>query len=154
MTIKPYVDEVRQGDAFQVARNLRSSDRAELWAAYNITPGPALEWSLASSSLAWSIRFGEKAIGLFGVGANHANPDWGSPWLLATPELESISFTFLKQSRECVQRMLERHSFLENWVDQRNLTSIRWLKWCGFTIFDPEPFGVENKMFCRFEMRK
>lgn len=152
--IKPYVDDIREGDGAHVARFLRSCDRAELWAAYNIGPSKAIEYSLASSSLSWAIRLGEEAVGLFGVGANHANPDWGSPWLLATPKLEDISVTFLKQSRACVQRMLDQHSFLENWVDQRNLTSIKWLKWCGFTVFDPEPFGVEKKMFCRFEMRK
>jgi hypothetical protein len=50
--------------------------------------------------------------------------------------------------------MLEQHSFLENWVDARNVTSIKWLKWCGFDFDDPAPFGVEQLMFHRFEMRK
>ena len=154
MTNRAYVDEVRKGDAEHVAHFLRSCDRAELWAAYNATPSPAIEYSLASSSLAWTIRLGEEAIGLFGVGADLNDPERGSPWLLATPKLEDIAHTFLRQSRECVQSMLDKHSFLENWVDQRNLTSVKWLKWCGFTVFEPEPFGVENKMFCRFEMRK
>ena len=154
MTTRAFVDEVREGDAEHVARFLRSCDRAELWAAYNIMPSPAIKFSLASSSLAWTIRLGEEAIGLFGVGGNHTNPEWGSPWLLATPKIEDIAHTFLRQSRECVQRMLEKHSFLENWVDQRNLTSIKWLEWCGFTVFDAGPWGVENKMFCRFEKRR
>ncbi len=154
MTTNPFVDEVRSGDVEHVAQFMRCCDRAEIWAAHNAMPLPALERSIEASSLSWSIRKGEECIGLFGVGADPAMEERGSPWLLATPKLEDISITFLKQSKECVQRMLDRHSFLENWVDQRNLTSIKWLEWCGFTVFDPEPFGVEGRLFCRFEMRK
>jgi hypothetical protein len=133
---------------------MRCSDRAEIWASYNAMPLPALETSVEMSSLAWTIRRGETVLGIFGVGEDLSDPDRGSPWLLATPQLEESGVTFLKQSKACIDVMLDRHSFLENWVDQRNLTSIKWLKWCGFHVCEPAPFGVEQRMFCRFEMRK
>jgi hypothetical protein len=150
---KAYVDSVREGDAVHVALFMRNSDKAEIWAAHNAMPLQALEYSLSCSPLQWTIRLGEEAIGLFGVGEDPGCPDRGSPWLLATDKLEDIQTTFLKQSRDCVAKMKDRYSLLENWVDRRNLTSIKWLEWCGFTIFKPEPFGVEGKPFHRFEMR-
>jgi len=133
---------------------MRDSDREEIWASHNLEPGIAVESSIEQSTLSWAIRKGEYAIGVFGVGAEQVDSERGSPWLLATDELTSITIRFLRQSRGCVRDMLAQHSFLENWVDERNVTSIKWLKWCGFTLFDAEPHGVEQRPFCRFEMRR
>ena len=45
------------------------------------------------------------------------------------------------------------YTWLVNWVDDRNTCAIRWLKWMGFTIHEPEPYGVANLPFRRFDMK-
>lgn len=136
-----------------VAEFLRDSDREEIRASHGADPLTALQLSAANSTLIWGIFVDKDPIGVFGVGASSFFSDKGAPWLLATDRLESIGLTFLRQSRGYVQAMLKQHSFLENWVDARNVTSIKWLKWCGFALDDPAPFGVEGLPFHRFEMR-
>jgi hypothetical protein len=133
---------------------MRECDRREVRASANACPLQALLHSVQYSTLKWSIKRDDEIIGVFGVGAESMMSSKGAPWLLATPELEFITITFLRQSRDYVGRMLAQHSFLENWVDARNLISIKWLKWCGFKFDEePVPFGYEQKPFYRFEMR-
>lgn len=151
---KAYVDEFRISDIWNVASHMRESDREEVMSACGATPLAAVLIAVLNSTAKWTIRLDGKAIGLFGVGATSALSDTGSPWLLSTPELNSISLTFLRQSKGCVAEMLARHSFLENWVDSRNTISIKWLKWCGFKIDEPKPYGLEGLPFHRFEMRR
>lgn len=135
-----------------VAEGMRESDIQEITASFGVTPLVAVTESFKCSPLCWTIMQGEEVIGMFGVGSDGS--ERGSPWLLATPALEDSGMTFLRQSRSYVQKMLRNHSFLENWVDARNLVSIKWLKWCGFEFDEPRPFGVEQRPFLRFEMRR
>lgn len=150
----PIADTFHPADIAFVADNLRDSDRAEIQASYAAEPLEALTRSVQASTLKWTIRDGDLVIGIFGVGAVSMMSDHGSPWLLATPDIENIRMTFLRQSRICIGRMLDQHSFLENWVDVRNTTSVKWLKWCGFKFDEPQPFGVEGRDFHRFYMKR
>jgi hypothetical protein len=153
--IKAHVDDFKLGDFWNVASHMRQSDRDECKAYCGATPLAGVLLSLMSSTCKWTIRDEDgKAIGLFGVGAKSALSDEGYPWLLATDELEDISLTFLRQSKKCIEMMLSRHSFLENYVDERNSVSVKWLEWCGFKLDEPKPYGLEGRPFRRFEMRK
>jgi hypothetical protein len=39
--------------------------------------------------------------------------------------------------------MHEHYLHLMNWVDARNLESIKWLDWCGFDIEEAKPYGED-----------
>lgn len=140
----------------RVAELMRECDIEELRAATGDSPLQALLKSCQMSSHKWAIMGvgGDEAIGLFGVARVNPLTDKGAPWLLATPELEKEFIPFLRNSRKYVQTMLSEHSFLENWVDARNLTSIKWLRFCGFQLRDPVLYGREMRPFHRFTMRR
>ena len=90
-------------------------------------------------------------VAMFGVGVTSTLDPVGVPWLLATDELETVAFSFLKKSRRMVQIMGQGFSRLENWVSNDNKLSQNWLSFCGFTLYPAENAGVENKLFRRFE---
>lgn len=72
-------------------------------------------------------------------------PDTGVPWLLSTDDIYTVSREFLKQSRAYVERMQAHFLYLENRVHAENIFSMRWLKWCGFTVNDtPEMINGES----------
>jgi hypothetical protein len=148
------VRKCKPGDTEIVAEYMRQDDIAEVSASSGLSPLEALTLSVKYSTLAWSIHINDEPVGMFGVSATSSLADDGSPWLLGTDRILEIYRPFLKQSRAYVQQMLDRHSFLVNYVDERNLVSVRWLKWCGFKLDDPAPYGVTGAPFHRFELRR
>jgi len=52
-----------------------------------------------------------------------------------------------------VRRQSEKFSLLYNYVDARNVKSIKWLRWLGFQLDEPAPYGVRGLPFHRFELR-
>lgn len=149
------VRDFQPNDLWTVALNMRDEDRAEIKASHGADPLTALIASVEGSDLKWTITDEQLGvIGIFGVGRSVGEPRRGSPWLLATPDLELRYISFLRQARGYVQQMQDAYPFLENWVDARNTVSIKWLAWCGFTLDEPETFGVEGRLFRRFDMRR
>jgi len=73
-----------------------------------------------------------------------------APWMLATPRAEEFIREFIVEGRKYVGEMLDRYGFLINYIDVRNIKSIRWLAKIGFTIHEPEPFGVQGLPFHKF----
>lgn len=93
---------------------------------------------------------------IFGARRISLLSDEGTPWLLATDRVKEpkVKRIFIEQSVPHIQEMLKRFDYLENFVDARNTTSIKWLKMCGFTIEAPEPAGVLRMPFHRFWLRR
>jgi len=76
----------------------------------------------------------------------------GSPWLLATQEMDEWAYTVGKMSKGFLLGMIEDFDYLVNYVDVRNVRSIKWLKWLGFNIHEPEPYGPFGMPFHKFDM--
>ncbi len=135
-----------------IAARMRASDRREVWASHRHTPSEALQNALARSELAWTCLVrGEPAL-MWGAGDAGAR-NTGSPWLLGTADIDQVSREFLRQSRDYVARMHERFPRLENCVHHANRPSIRWLRWCGFTVESANParvVSIHGEPFFRF----
>ena len=133
---------------------LREEDARECWASAHLLPDAALMVSFTRSDKCWTALLGGKPVACFGV----APVSWlgrkGVPWMLGTDDFKKLGVKAARVSRKYVRQMLEGFDVLENWVDVRNLVSIKWLKWCGFTIEAPIPYGPEGLPFHRFWMEK
>jgi hypothetical protein len=90
---------------------------------------------------------------IFGVAPVSILSDVAAPWLLATPLLGVHRRTLIAVARAYVAQMLGEYPVLTNYVDDRNAPSIRFLRWLGFSIGEPERFGVAGRLFRRFELR-
>lgn len=90
---------------------------------------------------------------VFGLGYPTVFSHVAHPWMLSTGKIREHRLTFLRESRNVVASWRERYSVLENWVDVRNTTSIAWLRWLGFKLYDPAPHGPHGRPFIHFEMR-
>lgn len=132
---------------------MRSSDREEILASHGLCPVQGLLQSVACSTHLRSFVYRGDAFAILGAGAESAYAETGYPWLLGTPAIETHQRWFLRQTKLQIAAMLRRHIFLENWVDARNITSIKWLEWLGFTLHDPQPYGLAGMPFRHFELR-
>lgn len=118
-----------------IAQNMRRADRREVWASHRHSPGEALEHALQGSELAWTCFVHGQPAFMWGVARQGSLISrTGAPWLLGTEGLYAVRRDFLKQSRFYVGMMQSRFSRLENYVHAGNALSMRWLKWCGFTV--------------------
>jgi len=136
-----------------MAPNMRQADRDEIWAASMSRPLDSLRNGVMASAHAWAgLADGEIAC-IFGVAPQSRLTGSGYAWMLATPLIERHQVTFLRHCRPAINDMSRGFTYLHNYVDARNTKAIRWLRWLGFTLHDPEPHGVMGLPFHHFEMR-
>jgi hypothetical protein len=133
---------------------LRAADVDEIWASTGLSPAFSVAYSISHSPYARAVLVDRNPEVVFGVGeAVTPHGKIGVPWLVATDEIERHPVRFYRTSKTLMAGIREKYSCLVNWVDARNTLSIRWLKWLGFTIGEPEPWGVSGMPFHRFWWR-
>lgn len=138
-----------------IARNMRQCDRQEIWAASHELPHESLEQALSASPYAQTAMLDGVPCAMYGVAVANFMDDIGAPWMLATDDLEVWSLWFLKRSIRVIREMLDCCPHLFNYVDARNVTSIKWLKWLKFNVSEePEVWGQECLPFHRFELKR
>jgi len=136
---------------------LRQADVDELWASSKATPEDALIRSYEKATVTWSILLDDRCIGMFGVGGLNILSPVGMPWMLASDMIRDkrVWRRFLREGREYwIDNMHDLYPVLVNWIDARNTVSLRWAKWVGFRVFEPEPFGPFGMPFHRIERKR
>lgn len=150
---KPSVIPATLEHAEAMAPNLRECDRQEIWAASRQLPRDSLRHAVMASSCAWTGMVDDDIACMFGVVPQSLMSGSGFVWMLGTPLVEKHAVMFLRRNRAKVAEMASQFPYLHNYVDARNETAIRWLRWLGFTIHDAEPYGALGLPFHHFEMR-
>jgi len=130
--------------------NLREADLNEVWASSFSVGSVALQRSFNRSSSCWTALMGGEPFACFGVVPLSCLNLTGSPWMLATDRIDQVPFKVVRESKKYVNKMIRGFEKLENWIDERNTVSKRWLKWCGFVLEPPREYGAQSKLFHRF----
>jgi len=150
MTI--YIVPATVAHAEAMAGRLRAADSAEIAAAAFMDERTALVRSVEQSMDAWTALEGGKPIAMWGVGSPGLFDQTGRIWLLTCPDVERHRKQILRQSRAFVARARGMFLVLENVVDARYAGAVRLLRWLGFTVFPPQPYGPNDAMFCYFRL--
>lgn len=147
------VVEAEPYDLAIIAYHMRERDVDECAAMSGLSPRDAVSMLRGLSHEVWAGRVDDRPVCVFGLGVGSIAGGLARPWMLGTEELERHAFAFLRRNRSVVERWSRDYRLLENWVDVRNVSSQRWLRWLGFTLDAPAPFGPFGYDFRRFEMR-
>ena len=131
---------------------MRESDKTEIWASGGFEPIRGLRLSVEASDRVWTGLVNGEPVCCFGRAVSPVDPTVGYPWLLGTPVMERHSKAFLIRNRAYLREMSRGLRRLENHVFTENRTSIRWLKWLGFIVDEPAPFGTMGMTFHKFWM--
>lgn len=131
--------------------NARAADKAEFWAAGFETPRSAANASL---------RFGKTFTGLcdgvpvciFGVIPQSMVGNTATIWLISSEKINDCPITFLRMGKKRLLELSAHYGMLYNYVDARYAESVKWLKWLGFTIHEPEPCGPLGVLFHKFTL--
>ena len=133
---------------------MRDADIAEVKASHGLEPLESLELGLKRSRYATVVTFDGVPSVIYGLANCCMLTGIGSPWMLASENVNNHLRALLKLSPPIVREMLEICPKLYNYVDVRNRQSIRWLVWLGFKFEPAEPYGLDNLPFHRFSMEK
>jgi hypothetical protein len=125
-----FLRPVRDDDLRHVATNMRSADRRECYASAGMHPELALLFALSVSEETHTlVNPAGTAVGICGIAAGHTPVD-KQVWMLATDDLLRHRRLFHRESKLWFNQLTTKYT-LWNFVDERNVVHIRWLKSLG-----------------------
>ena len=140
-------------DVITVAANMRQEDKEEIFAYSGTLPKEQMFYCFFSSKPCMTM-IGRKGniMGMYGVVP--FSPKVGRIWMLGhksmTSDYKDVR-AFLRNSPIELQKFHCNYPQLYNYVDARNETHIKWIKWMGFSIIKKHAtFGVEGRTFYEF----
>ena len=152
-TVKYEVVPATREHAIELAKNMREADKREAWAIAHLSPEEATLCVVHASRDAQAGLADGEVVCLFGIEQDPENENVGAPWLLTSHSIEKYAWEFLHRSIDWMKEAKQDYRTLRNYVDVRNTVSIRWLRWLGFDIKEPKPFGADQMLFHLFEMK-
>ncbi|MFH7275380.1 hypothetical protein, partial [Klebsiella pneumoniae] len=114
------------------------------------TPEEVITRAMKSASVAAAGMINGQVVTIFGISPASIITGRGIPWLVSTDHIEHQPLTFLRHCRPVLRDMSRGYRVLENYVDARNHAAKSWLHWMGFTLADPEPYGLKGMPFHHF----
>lgn len=128
---------------------MRQSDCDEVMAASGVSPFAAVYAGYLMSE-ACLTGVDSRGVPMAMWGIRRETWKWSNPWLLGTDRIDDMWLPFLRTTKEMFPLVCAEYPCQRNHVDARNSKSIAWLKWLGFEIEPPAPYGVSGALFCRF----
>lgn len=154
LTQEWHITPARAWHAERLLSAVREADRAELWTGWRQQPREALAHGLQHSSHAWTALVNFEPVCMYGVVPQSLLGGAGVIWLIGAESLPQVQLGFLRRCRPQLQRMRSVYAHLYNHVAADNVFAVRWLKWMGFTVHQPKPFGPDGAAFSYFEWRR
>lgn len=139
--------------AKQIAPNVREADRRELWSALRVTPLDAMLRGIQKSEFARTGFIDGEPVVMWGVAEMGFLGSGGCPWMVGTDKLVRHAPIFLRRCKASLAEMRGLYRNLINYVDERNVLAVNWLKWLGFQIEPAEKCGVDGLPYHKFSMR-
>jgi hypothetical protein len=137
-----------------IASDMRQADIDEVWVASHNTPINALIKSWKYSDYSAIMTVNNEPCLMVGLLIHDMLSGVGIPWLLSCNTMLKYRSHFLKQAPGVINQMLSICPTLVNYAYAENVTSIQWLKKLGFKFDEPEPYGLEKKLFHRFHLER
>lgn len=154
MAVKVEFSFTTPADAAQLVAHMRQADRDEVQASTGDVNSAVVD-SVLHSVWCLSLHIDGELACIFGIAPiDGMLGRRAAPWMLGTPVLDRHPRVLMRHCRPYVAHMAACYPHLLNFVDERNTRSKRWLKAMGFTLHPAQPYGVEQRPFHFFEMRR
>lgn len=135
-----------------IALDMRQADIDEVWASNHHTPLDALMEGWKVSDVSLIALCDDEPVLMLGLVKRDLLTGTGVVWLLGANKGLKYKRELLRQGKLIIDEMLTICPRLCNMVHNKNVVSIRWLKYSGFIIDDPAPHGPDNELFHQFHL--
>ena len=133
-----------------IAANLRPSDKREMYYMAVLTPAAAIKATTASAVRSYTALVDGLPALMWGVSRRSFVSSVGVPWLLGTMVAEDHQYKFGRETLTYFKEMASLFPVMENYALAENKRALRWIKWAGFDIEEPRPYGAFGAEFVRF----
>lgn len=133
-----------------IAANMRALDRREIFQLAALTSWNAIEMSTATADRVHTAMIDGEPGAIWGINRKSIFSDIGVPWLLATDAIEKPVRRVLAESVRYFKAFEELYEYQENWVLTEHEKAVKWLRWLGFEMEEPAPFGPFGVSCIRF----
>jgi hypothetical protein len=130
------------------AIELRSGDAREI-AALGFSKDEALARSMARSLWTDAYLIDGEVAAILGLALPSMTGRLASLWLVTGVPVDRNRKAFLRLCRARLAEVRRHWPVLVDYVHAEYAEAHRWLRWLGFTIGPPEPYGRLGAPFCR-----
>ena len=123
-------------DCLFLELDAREEEVREVRRSHDQTIYQAAKQSIEQSYEAVSVWKDDKLLCITGIVPIDDNVS--CPWLLTTNELKKHPKLLLKWTRYYVEKWNQMWPVLQNYIDAEYKESLRWAKWAGFEVYEPE----------------
>lgn len=123
-------------DIGTIAVSMRPADRKEVKLLSGQEPLDALTQSYVHSKVTRTLSHKDTPLIMYGTA--EFQPGVGIVWGLGSDALDDHVLGFLRMSRPEVEILQEGYRTLFNYVHATNELHLKWVKFVGFTLFDPQ----------------
>jgi hypothetical protein len=131
----------------RMASNMRERDTLECMRGWGNTPLKALKLSVELSDYSRALVLDDEPLAMWGMVKGTPTVGDGYPWMLSANGIERHKRLLLRGSKIFLDEMLSICPKLSARVDAEYPEAVRWLKWLGFELRGPEPFGPSGALF-------
>lgn len=154
MATEAVIRQAEEHDAFELVRVMRDEDAAECFAG-GVHPLEAVQHSMRTSDASWSVLVGGELVAMFGVGPLAGVSELvGQVWFLTGEGFSRHRRACVRAARPAIAVMLQFYPVLFNIIDARYAAAVRWAKWLGFDVGEPQPFGPAGVPFVPARLRR
>ena len=141
-------------DAEYLAEHLNQANKNEMLAGYGNNILSDILNGMKYSEAVGCCRFDGVPVAIYGVRKPSPLADYAQVWLFLGEINDKDRYYVARQTKRFVEAILERYSYIYNYVDAGNETIIKWLKFLGAEFSEAEEFGVFGNKHYRFEIRR
>lgn len=146
------VRKIQKEDIDFVIANIRDADKREIEDASGLNYKDSLRRIYAMNENAWTGLVDGEIVAIFGVQMASYLTGNGIPWMISTKGIEKHALVFTRHCKPVFKKMTSHCKQLFNFVDDRNELAKMWLKWLGFKLEEPQPYGAKGLPFRLFKM--
>jgi len=133
------------GDCWLLLADLRKAETDE-FDALGVNSELCMRMGMLNSD-ARTVFIDDEPAAMFGI---IPYEDHNVAWAVFTHAIERHPIAFLRESRRVADSF---DCAIVNYVDARNTKAVKWFKWLGFHVWEPEPYGPHGALFQRFTNR-
>ena len=138
----------------ELAKMVKPTDKKAMMVFNYSDPEQALIYALGRGDILFVGKINKKIVCALAIIPKTNIKDKGaSIWLICTPTADEFPVTFLKRSKQYIDKIADKYDYLDTIIDEEVPVNVKYAEFMGFKATD-EVFAIINDRFRYFKRDK